>query len=89
LASKGFLKRSSEKKFYEDGKPIPKPVSKYSLNKMKTLNIPKWEELTEFNKNTLDNKNTLNGLNTLDTQENKQNKVNLQEVQIDFKEVFK
>jgi len=64
LTSKGFLLRDSERRFKEDGKPIPKPVYVYSLNKMQKLEIPKWEEISSF---TLVNKNTTNTTNTTNT----------------------
>jgi hypothetical protein len=64
LVSKGFLSRDSEKRFKEDGRPIPKPIYVYSYNKLQRLEIPKWEEISSF---TQDYKNTTNSSNTTNT----------------------
>jgi len=71
LTSKTFLIRESEKRFKEDGKPIPKPVYTYSYNKMQQLIIPEWKDLSSFTSNY---KNTSNTSNTSNTNNNNKKK---------------
>jgi hypothetical protein len=67
LTSKTFLKKTTERRYYEDGKIIPKPVNIYSYNKLQALIIPKWEELPDSSSNTTNTNITMNSSNRLNT----------------------
>ena len=64
LVSKGFLTREGEKRYKDNGKPIPKPIYIYSFNEIQKLDIPEWDKISSF---TLNYKNTTNTSNTTNT----------------------
>ena len=73
LTSKSFLSRDSEKRVNEAGKIIPKPVHIFSYNKMQSLEVPEWDNISSFTPIT---QNTTNSELSSNTKDNEVNEVN-------------